>query len=168
MKKKINALNIFCAGEFSKMLMMNNLSSKLFCKSYYSVYPKYSLFTSMLPSNVNLITYKFSQNDNNYIDEIRKKKVLYRSKLRGMKETDILLGTFAVKYIDTLNANQMKQYEDILNEADPDIYNWITEHQTIPKEFNNEVMKMLIAHREDIQHNKLETFTLDKRFHTLN
>jgi len=111
---------------------------------------------------------KFSQSDFSTIDEVRKKKILYRSKLRGMKETDLLLGTFAVKYIETLNSKQIKQYEDILNEADPDIYNWITEHQEIPQEFNNEVMKMLIAHRKDIQLKKLDSFTLDNKYHTLN
>ena len=52
-------------------------------------------------------------------------KMLYRSLHRGCKETDILLGDFAIKLLNSLNEEELKVYEQLLEENDWDIYNWI-------------------------------------------
>jgi len=54
--------------------------------------------------------------------DARRKKLLYRSKERGMLETDLLLGTFALKHLHTLNETQLQQYEALLDAIDPDLY----------------------------------------------
>jgi succinate dehydrogenase flavin-adding protein (antitoxin of CptAB toxin-antitoxin module) len=50
------------------------------------------------------------------------KKLSYRSNYRGCKETDLLLGKFAEQYLPQLSALQLQEYEDLLNQADVDIY----------------------------------------------
>ena len=42
------------------------------------------------------------------INEVLKKKIIYRSNHRGSKEMDILLGNFVQKHIDNLNNNDLE------------------------------------------------------------
>ncbi len=49
------------------------------------------------------------------------KKLIYRSKYTGMKETDMLLGTFADKYLSKFTLNQLYEYEALLDSGDPRI-----------------------------------------------
>lgn len=46
--------------------------------------------------------------------EIRRKRCLFHSRERGMHENDLLLGTFADKYLNTLSDPLLKQYEELL------------------------------------------------------
>jgi succinate dehydrogenase flavin-adding protein (antitoxin of CptAB toxin-antitoxin module) len=68
--------------------------------------------------------YSVGRKQNESLDVYRK-KLMYRSKLRGMKETILLLGTFATKYLKSFDEGKMKQFEEILEEPDPDVYNWV-------------------------------------------
>lgn len=43
-----------------------------------------------------------------------RKKLKWRSKQRGMKETILLLGTFAMEHVDTMTASQLTQFQQIL------------------------------------------------------
>ena len=56
--------------------------------------------------------------------KILKKKIIYRSKHRGTKEMDHLLGHFVIKYIDTFNYSELSELDNLLNEDDEIIYNW--------------------------------------------
>ena len=49
------------------------------------------------------------------------KKLIYRSKYTGTRETDILLGNFADKYLKNLNNDDLLAYQDLLNSGDPRI-----------------------------------------------
>ena len=57
------------------------------------------------------------------IDEL-KKKIIYRSTYRGTKEMDKLLGAFTSKYINTLNLEDLKSLEKLLNIDDNNLYNY--------------------------------------------
>jgi len=46
--------------------------------------------------------------------EILKKQIIYRSKHRGTKEMDILLGNFVKTYINEFNDNELKDLEKLL------------------------------------------------------
>jgi succinate dehydrogenase flavin-adding protein (antitoxin of CptAB toxin-antitoxin module) len=48
-------------------------------------------------------------------------------------EVDILLGTFASLNVDKMNDEEMRQYEDILNQETVDIFNFITGKDEIPE-----------------------------------
>jgi len=47
-------------------------------------------------------------------NETLKKKILYRSKHRGTKEMDLILGNFVMKYIDDLNESDLNNLEHFL------------------------------------------------------
>ena len=50
------------------------------------------------------------------------KKLIYRSKYTGTRETDILLGNFAENYLKNLDDNDLLAYQDLLNSGDPRIW----------------------------------------------
>ncbi len=66
-----------------------------------------------------------------------------------MKENDIILGTFADKYLSTLPDNLLVQYSVLLQEVDPDLFQWITNKVPVPERLDNEIMKMLKKHVRD-------------------
>ena len=50
------------------------------------------------------------------------KKLIYRSKYTGTKETDILLGQFAEKFLPNFSFEYLKLYEKLLESGDPRIW----------------------------------------------
>ena len=50
------------------------------------------------------------------------KKLIYRSKYTGTRETDLLLGNFAEKYLKNLNEDELLSYEKLLVSGDPRIW----------------------------------------------
>lgn len=75
--------------------------------------------------------------------EIRRKRLKFRSWHRGIKEADILLGSFADKFLEQMSAQQLDDYENLLREADSDLVAWITNDREAPQKYQHHVMKML-------------------------
>jgi antitoxin CptB len=68
------------------------------------------------------------------------KKLLYKSNYRGCKETDLILGSFAHKYIDALSDNELLDFEVIVNEMDPDILDWLNDVCTVPQNISKSLL----------------------------
>lgn len=81
--------------------------------------------------------------DKNENPEIRRKRLKFRSWHRGIKEADILLGSFADKFLDQMTEKQLDKYENLLREPDSDLVAWITGDRLPPQKFNNDVMALL-------------------------
>lgn len=77
--------------------------------------------------------------------EIKKRRLLYESRKRGMLENCILLSLFAKRYLNTMSEIQLQQYDRLINEPsnDWDIYYWATEAQPTPDVYKGEVMDLL-------------------------
>ena len=56
--------------------------------------------------------------------ELLKKKIIYRSKYRGTKEMDKLLGDFTNRYLNELNDTDLIDLEKLLNIDDDNLYNF--------------------------------------------
>ncbi|KAL5288693.1 SDHAF2 family protein [Megaselia abdita] len=80
--------------------------------------------------------------------EKRKSRLLYQSRKRGMLENDLLLSTFAAKYLKEMSLQQTEQYDRLINGVtnDWDIYYWATNVRETPEEYDNEIMDMLKRH----------------------
>ena len=50
------------------------------------------------------------------------KKLIYRSKYTGTRETDILLGNFADNHLKNLDDDDLLAYQDLLDSGDPRIW----------------------------------------------
>ncbi len=71
---------------------------------------------------------------------------MYQSLERGMKENDLLLGTFAKKYLGSFNEEELREYDRIIQEPDPDVFKWITEKVEVPQELRGSIMKRIQQH----------------------
>lgn len=81
------------------------------------------------------------------IENLRK-KLIFRSEHRGTKEMDLLLGSFARRHVPEFTPEELRDYEALLQENDPDLYNWITEQETPPDHIQTYSMfSKILGHR---------------------
>ena len=59
-------------------------------------------------------------------DDARLKRLKMRSMRRGIKEMDLILGSFADQGLPALDAPALDLYEALLAENDHDLYAWVT------------------------------------------
>ena len=81
--------------------------------------------------------------------EERRRRLIYRSLYTGMKETDVLLGPFARRYVPEFSGPQLDRYERLLREPDPDILDWVSGRQAVPEVHEHDVMKLLKSFNND-------------------
>ncbi|KAF7415222.1 hypothetical protein HZH68_003711 [Vespula germanica] len=80
--------------------------------------------------------------------DLKRARLTYQSRKRGMLENGLLLSTFAKKYLNNFNDSQLKLYDRLINlpSNDWDIFYWATNAKPTPPEFDNEVMDLLKKH----------------------
>ncbi|CAK9804901.1 Succinate dehydrogenase assembly factor 2, mitochondrial [Anthophora plagiata] len=80
--------------------------------------------------------------------EVKKARLLYQSRKRGMLENGLLLSTFAKKYLCIFDDKQLQLYDRLINlpTNDWDIFYWATGAKPTPPEFDNEIMDLLKKH----------------------
>lgn len=77
------------------------------------------------------------------MNDIRLKRLTYRSWHRGCKETDLILGRFADTRLSGLTPELLDAFERLLDEDDADIWGWLTGKST-PEEYR-ELLELLKA-----------------------
>jgi antitoxin CptB len=90
------------------------------------------------------------------LDE-RRRKLLFRSWHRGMRETDLILGTFADAEIGDLTEMEIEQYERLLDIPDTELLPWITGERTIPESERTDILLRILAFRRDVEFQNLTT-----------
>ncbi|KAI2510169.1 Flavinator of succinate dehydrogenase [Fragilaria crotonensis] len=65
--------------------------------------------------------------------QVRKKRLVYRSKQRGWLEVDLLLGTWANENVPSLSPEELDEFEAFVNMDTIDIYNIVTLRLDIPE-----------------------------------
>ena len=78
------------------------------------------------------------ENRSNFI-----KKLIYRSKYTGTRETDILLGDFAENYINNLNDDELLAYQKLLDSGDPRIWRLSIDIETTNSEKEKLIVQMI-------------------------
>ncbi len=68
-------------------------------------------------------------------DEITLKRLRMRSSRRGMKEMDLILGSFSATELAQSDADDLALYEDMLSENDQDLYNWVSGRDPAPARY---------------------------------
>jgi len=78
--------------------------------------------------------------------DTKRKRLLYQSRKRGILENDLILGTFAAKYLNQFSDKQLEMYDKIINmpSNDWELYYWFVGRKEVPEEIRNEVMDLLI------------------------
>ena len=82
--------------------------------------------------------------------DARLKKLKLRAWRRGFREADLILGPFADQHVQDFSAAELDWFETLLDQPDPDIYEWILERQPTPTRFAGERMNQLKAFRDSV------------------
>ena len=81
----------------------------------------------------------------NETTEVKRRRLLYQSRKRGMLENDLLLSNFASIYLPTLNEKDLDLYDKLINTPsnDWDLYYMAIEKIDTPAEYQHHVMDLL-------------------------
>ena len=79
--------------------------------------------------------------------DARRRRLLYRSRHRGTREMDLLIGAFAERHLDAMGGSELDEFERILGLADPDLFAWISGQAPVPDDCAGPVMARLCAFR---------------------
>jgi succinate dehydrogenase flavin-adding protein (antitoxin of CptAB toxin-antitoxin module) len=64
--------------------------------------------------------------------DIRRKRLLFRSRQRGMLETSLLLRAFAERHLDALDEDALDRFEVLLEANDNDLLDWVVGKKAPP------------------------------------
>ena len=73
----------------------------------------------------------------------RRKRLLFRSWHRGIREMDLVLGQFADARIDALSEGELDTYEALLEVPDPEVFKWITGTAEVPANYDTDVLRSI-------------------------
>jgi antitoxin CptB len=73
----------------------------------------------------------------------RRRRLLFRSWHRGIREMDIVLGKFADAHIATLSDGDLDEYETWLEVPDQRIFAWVNGAQAVPPEVDTKLFRRL-------------------------
>lgn len=77
--------------------------------------------------------------------ETRRHRLQFRSWHRGTKELDLILGPFADATLAGMSDAELDQYEALLTEPDPDVYDWVAGRAPVPAHCDTDVVRRLLA-----------------------
>ena len=76
-------------------------------------------------------------------DRLRRKRLYFRSRHRGTKEMDLILGAFAERHLAALSPAQLARYEALLEVPDGELYGWISGRLPVPEAHDHDVLAMI-------------------------
>ncbi len=77
--------------------------------------------------------------------ETYKKKLMFRAWHRGMKELDLLMGTFAQDELALLDGHELVQFERLIDAEDNDLLNYFNGKQPVPEHLAGSVFERIKA-----------------------
>jgi antitoxin CptB len=75
---------------------------------------------------------------------VLRRKLRFRAWHRGTQEADLLIGSFADQHLAQFSDEDLRQFECLLDESDPQIDDWMTGRQPVPQERDTDVIALLI------------------------
>jgi antitoxin CptB len=77
----------------------------------------------------------------------RRKKLLWRASHRGIKEMDIIVGGFASTHLPQMNADQLEEFENLLDIPDQELLAWLTGQEQVPAARRSEMLDDMLKFR---------------------
>ncbi|HZH25753.1 MAG TPA: succinate dehydrogenase assembly factor 2 [Azospirillaceae bacterium] len=77
--------------------------------------------------------------------DVRRRRILFRSWHRGLREMDLLMGRFADAEIGTMSDDDLLAFERLIEVPDADLYRWITGELATPSKDDSPVLRRLKA-----------------------
>lgn len=79
----------------------------------------------------------------------RRRRILYRSWHRGIREMDLILGQFCDASIGELSEADLDELERIMAHEDNDLIKWITGEKPVPDDLRSPLFERIAATRPD-------------------
>lgn len=80
----------------------------------------------------------------------RRRRTLFRSWHRGIREMDLIIGRFADAEIGALSDSELDLFETLIEAPDRDLFRWLTGEDRVPDNYDTPVFRRLKAfHRHD-------------------
>jgi antitoxin CptB len=73
----------------------------------------------------------------------RRRKILFRSWHRGIREMDLLMGRFADAEIGTLTDEELDTFEALIEVPDRDLFRWLTGEDETPANYDTPLFRRL-------------------------
>ena len=73
----------------------------------------------------------------------RRRRVLFRSWHRGIREMDLIMGRFADAEIGTMSEADLDEFERLIEVPDRDLFRWITGEDETPSNYDTAVFRRL-------------------------
>ena len=80
--------------------------------------------------------------------DVRRRRILFRSWHRGMREMDLLMGKFADAEIGNLSEAELADFELLIEVIDRDLFRWLTGEAETPENYDTPVFRRLKAFHE--------------------
>ena len=74
----------------------------------------------------------------------RRKKLLFRAWRRGVRETDLIVGRFADASIATFDAQELDDFERLIEVPNAELYAWVCGDTAVPENFDTAVLRQLV------------------------
>jgi len=75
--------------------------------------------------------------------DVRRRRLLFRSWHRGIREMDLIMGGFADAFIERLNARDLDDFERLTDVPDPELLDWIIGEAPVPATYDCDVLRQL-------------------------
>lgn len=89
--------------------------------------------------------------------DVKRARLVYQSRKRGILESDLLLSRFAKRYLSGFSQEELDEYDKLLDEPDWDIYYWATKNYDVTplpdKWKDSKILKLL---QEDAENKEKE------------
>jgi antitoxin CptB len=73
----------------------------------------------------------------------RRRRVLFRSWHRGIREMDLIMGRFADAEIGTMSEADLDEFERLIEVPDRDLFRWITGEDETPSNYDTALFRRL-------------------------
>ncbi|MEA2954223.1 MAG: antitoxin CptB [Alphaproteobacteria bacterium] len=73
----------------------------------------------------------------------RRRKLLFQSWHRGIREMDLIMGRFANEEIDSLAGQELDDFERLTEVPDQELLAWVTGEQATPTEYDTVVFRRM-------------------------
>ena len=75
--------------------------------------------------------------------DTRRRRLLFRSWHRGIREMDLILGRFADAHIGALSDAELAEFERLMELPDPDLLAWVTGASPAPADYDTVLFRRL-------------------------
>ncbi len=82
--------------------------------------------------------------------ETTRKRLHFRAWHRGTKESDLILGRFADSHLAEMSADDLAEFDKILDRLDAEVMDWITGREPVPANLRSPLLDKLLVFRPSL------------------